>query len=299
MDAAVAYSLGVVSVRVFQGALPHPVETLERHFRDGGMTLIQAVFENTFFVTPDAVRERSPYFPGFARKSRTHYPALDKGAAAEWLGRQVKLDDNSRAQLAWAKYSGRPIARGSGYGVRHIWGNPWDPDAFTAGWNLAYMPFWAGMLTEDQHPHPGVQVAIKQASWDLFFRDEPVCAAPSYVSDPGIDLDVLLDGQPLLLALGGSAVQGELGARQTGTDLELTDPTEAVLELRRRMNASWSNLGKAVRALQGLEHVPFGTQNVENSSKSQIRRMMRETGLGLPVLASLIDELAARSPSPS
>lgn len=138
----VAYSHLVISARVFQGTLPHPVETLERHFRYGGVTLIQAVFENTFFVAPDAVRERSPYFPGFARKCRAHYPTLEKGATADWLGREVKLDDDRRAQIAWSKYSGRPIARGSGYGVRHIWGNPWDPDAFTAGWNLADMPFW-------------------------------------------------------------------------------------------------------------------------------------------------------------
>ena len=24
--------------------------------------------------------------------------------------------------------------------VRHIWGEPWNPDASTAGWNLCYMP---------------------------------------------------------------------------------------------------------------------------------------------------------------
>ena len=161
----VAYCRGVVAVRVLEGELPQPIETLERHFRDGGVTLIRAVFENTFFATPESVRDRCPYFPEFARKSRDHYPSLDKGGLGEWQGRQVKLDDNRRAQMAWAKYSGRPIARRSGYGVRHVWGHPWDPDAFTAGWNLAYMPFWAGMLTEDQHPHEGVQVAIKQASW--------------------------------------------------------------------------------------------------------------------------------------
>ena len=33
------------------------------------------------------------------------------------------------------------------------------------------MPFWAGMLTEEQHPHPELERAIRQASWDLYFRD--------------------------------------------------------------------------------------------------------------------------------
>ena len=59
-------------------------------------------------------------------------------------------------------------------------GHPWNPDAFTAGWNLCYMPFWAGMLTEDQHPLPELQLAIKQASWDLYFQDNQVCEPPDF-----------------------------------------------------------------------------------------------------------------------
>lgn len=128
-----------------------------------------------------------------------HYPRLDKNALADWQGRQVRLDDNSAAQRAWARYSGRPLQRASGYGVRHVWGHPWDPDAFTAGWNLCYMPFWAGMLTERQHPHPEMEGAIRQAAWELYFRDDPVCTPPDYVTNPGIDLSEILRGQPLLV----------------------------------------------------------------------------------------------------
>lgn len=76
--------------------------------------------------------------------SREHYPGKRRGEFAEWRGRKVRLDDNARAQMAWAKYTQRAIARDSGFGVRHVWGNPWDPDVFTAGWNLTYMPYWAG-----------------------------------------------------------------------------------------------------------------------------------------------------------
>lgn len=176
-----------------------PIEALEDYFVRGGTSIIQAAFAHSFFVRPDAVRNRTPYFPGHARCSRQYYPGLSKGATATWQGTEVRLDDNSRAQRAWARYSGRAIARGSGYGVRHIWGHPWDPDAFTAGWNLCYMPFWSGMLTEDQHPHPPLCEAVKQASWDLFFRDDPVCTPPEFVTDPGLDLEQLLGELPLLL----------------------------------------------------------------------------------------------------
>ena len=91
----------------------------------------------------------------------------------------------------------------------HIWGNTHNPYAFTAGWNFCYMPFWAGMLTEDQHPHPELQDAIKQASWDLYFRDRPVCQPPDFAEDPGMDLDELLNGQPLLIL--GRAPRGDHG----------------------------------------------------------------------------------------
>ena len=284
----------MITTQVYTGELPKPIETLERHFLEGGMTLIQAVFENTFFATPEAVRARTPYFPSHARKSREHYPGLDKGASALWLDEEVRLDDNSRAQMAWSKYSGRPIARGSGYGVRHVWGNPWNPIGFTAGWNLAYMPFWAGMLTEDQHPHPGVQAAIKQASWDLYFRDDPVCAIPEFVADPGLNLADLLDGQPLLLLQAAPAAKRRTD-RAALLSAAAGDPAAIVKAVRTRSNASWSNLKKAVRQAQGLDHEPFGTINVERSSRSHINTMLRETGLDLPTLAALIDDLDHRA----
>ncbi len=279
----------VVELCLFVGDFPSPIATLERLFSEGGTTLVRAVFENTFFVSPDAVRARTPYFPGHARKSREHYPKLDKGASALWGHQPVKLDDNSRAQMAWKQYTGR-LARGSGYGVRHIWGNPWDPTGFTAGWNLAYMPFWAGMLTEDQHPHPLVQSAIKQAAWDLFFRGDPVCDAPGFVDNPGIDLDELLDGQPLLIAVPppATAVSVIVGQLADGVD-----QIAVVKEIRSRRNASWSNLRKAARKLQGLDHEPFGTKNVENGSLGHVRSMMRETGLGLDALAAIFDGQAS------
>ena len=217
----------MVSFHVQSEDLVPPIQSLENYFREGGTSIIQAAFQHTYFVHPDAVRNRTPYFPDRARCSREHYPGIEKGQRTTWEdgdGRGIILDDNSRAQMAWRRYSGHELMRQSGYGVRHIWGNTHNPNAFTAGWNLCYMPFWAGMLTEEQHPHPELQKAIRQASWDLFFADTPVCTPPDVVSNPGLDLDTLLDGNPLLILSreSHSAVPQAARKNQQGPTLPIT-----------------------------------------------------------------------------
>ena len=205
----------MAGIRIHDGEITPPAEALARYFQCGGTTIIQAAFEHSYFAHPDKVRQKTPLYPDRARVSRKHYPNCRKGDRATWGKREVKLDDNSTAQRAWARYSGRSIERASGYGVRHVWGHPWNPDAFTAGWNLCYMPFWAGMLTERQHPHCELEAAVRQAAWDLYFRDDPVCAPPEFVVNPGIDLNRILRGQPLLILDGGkSSRQPTRGARR-------------------------------------------------------------------------------------
>ena len=190
--------------RVHDGELVSPIKSLERYFCSGGTTVLRAAFEHSFFVHPDNVRGNTPLYPDRARLSREHYPDCNRGDRSVWQGREVTLGDNTKAQQAWASYTGRRLERGSGYAVRHVWGHPWNPDAFTAGWNLCYMPFWAGMLTEEQHPHPELKETVRQAAWNLYFGDDPVCDPPEFVTDPGVDLDAVLDGQPILLLAGGS-----------------------------------------------------------------------------------------------
>jgi hypothetical protein len=251
------------------------------------------VFDNTFFATPAAVRARTPYFPGFARYSRQHYGGGRRGDVADWHGRPVRLDGNSRAQMAWQRYAGRALSRGSGFGLRHIWGHPWDPTAFTAGWNLAYMPHWAGMLTETQHADPQIQMAVRQASWDLFFKKEPVCTPPEFVSDPGLDLKELLEGQPLLL-LAPSAGPQRIETRQTRASTSGGSVDDVVRQVRAQTHQSWSNIRKAIASLRNLPHERFGTANVEASAKSTVRRMCRETGLELGALHDLVERIADR-----
>ena len=233
--------------RVHDGDLVPAIQSLGEYFREGGASIIQAAFQHTLFVHPEAVLNRTPYFPERARYSRHHYPGIGKGQSTVWKdgdGREIILDDNSRAQMAWERYTGSKLARQSGYGVRHIWGNTHNPEAFTAGWNLCYMPFWAGMLTEDQHPHRELQAAIRQASWDLYFSGNPVSEVPEFATNPGIDLTSLLDGNSLLVLFGKSrdSAQRQRGPTGRGPALPITlEPpnSEDFLQVLLRTKKAW------------------------------------------------------------
>lgn len=272
--------------RIHTGDLVSPIQSLDGYLQKGGVTIIQAAFEHSFFAHPDKVRAKTPWYPERARRSREYYPGFNKGHCATWKGRRVRLDDNSYAQRAWEAYSGRRLERQSGYSVRHVWGHPWNPDAFTAGWNLCYMPFWAGMLTEEQHQHPELERAIRQAAWDLYFRENPVCEPMDFVKDPGLALESILGEQPLLILV------GETNGVTTSTlspDSSNAEVVARVKEIRKDSHRSWSNIRKAARALQGKEHEPFGTPKVEASTKSTVRRILRETGLSPAQLDDLLN----------
>ena len=285
----------MVRIEKQPGVRLSPVDALEGYLQSGGTTVLRAAFEHSFFVDPPEVRARTPMYPDRARMSREHYPGKDRGDKAVWSGdgRVVTLGDNAKAQRAWERYTGRRLERGSGYSVRHIWGHPWDPDAFTAGWNLCYMPFWAGMLTERQHPHPLLEQAVRQAAWDLFFGDDPVCSPPGFVEDPGMDLRSVLGRQPLLILEAKTdrppprPPVPPLPCPPGSTEGELL---ERIREIKKQTHRSWSNICEAVRALQGKTYEPFGTSPVEASSKSTVRRILRETGLDLAGLEVLLGE---------
>lgn len=97
------------------------------------------------------------------------------------------------------------------------------------------MPFWLGMLIEEQHPYEPIQKAIQQASYDIFFKSG-VLPTPPYVADPGLDLEKLLGGQKIRI-LGRSCRVPKEPAVQHGVT-----PREQIKAIRRRTNQSWSNL---------------------------------------------------------
>ena len=71
-------------IRIHAGELVSPIESLESYFREGGASVLQAAFAHTYFVHPDEVLRKTPFSPEHARRSREHYPGLDKGARATW-----------------------------------------------------------------------------------------------------------------------------------------------------------------------------------------------------------------------
>ena len=65
-------------LQLHDGELTHPITALEDYFRAAGVMIIQAAFAHSYFIHPDAVREKTPFFPERARFSRQHYPGLGK-----------------------------------------------------------------------------------------------------------------------------------------------------------------------------------------------------------------------------
>ena len=152
------------------------------------------------------------------------------------------------------------------------------------------MPSWAGELTESQHPHPELQRAIRQASWDLYFRNDPVCDPPDFVADPGMDLAALLDGQPILLMRRDSPSNSP---HQRSTDSEGQSSYENVFEhikhIRRRTGARWVGIRRASRLLQGKTSQPFDSRNSEAKSKYCACVIHRETGLPFADIENILD----------
>ena len=159
------------------------------------------------------------------------------------------------------------------------------------------MPFWAGMLTEGQHPHEELELAIRQASWDLYFRNDRVCEPPDFVEDPGLDLPSLMAGQPVLILHKGARAETprprpsvHLGPIRSNPVTPRGAIPEKMRAIRSQTHQSWSNIRKAARSLQGLGHEPFGTPNVENSAKSCVRKIQREVGLSFAEIESFVNE---------
>ena len=87
-----------------------------------------------------------------------------------------------------------------GYHVAHVWERVYDPECFTAGWNLCLKPGFPKLFTEQQDRIKLLHQVIQQAAFDLYFKDNTAgFPTLSFMTDPGMDLSARLPSVTLNL----------------------------------------------------------------------------------------------------
>lgn len=170
-------------------------------FEGSEVALAGFLLRHSYFLSPDRIRQRyentgnAAWFPDCVRASRQHHKGKQRKETSVWEGRTVKVCDNTKARIAFASFSGLLMAgdkegRIRGYHVAHVWERVYDPECFTAGWNLCLMPGFLKLFTEQQDRIPLLHQVIQQAAFDLYFKNNVLgLPTPPYVTDPGLDLN--------------------------------------------------------------------------------------------------------------
>lgn len=173
-------------------------------FKNDQKRLARFLLTHTYFINPDKIRRwiaekgTAVVFPDCVRTSREHHPGKGRGHSSRWRDRPVKVCDNTKARLAFARLSGLVLSgnrhhRVRGYHVAHVWERVFDPEFFTAAWNLCLMPGFLKLSTESQDQIPLLRTVIQQASFDTYFGGHALgVAEPKHVKNPGIDLSPYL-----------------------------------------------------------------------------------------------------------
>ena len=69
----------------------------------------------------------------------------------------------------------------------------YDPECFTAGWNMCLMPGFLKLFTEKHGRIDLLHHAVERVAHDLYLRAGSIgLAPPAFVTDPGPDLAALL-----------------------------------------------------------------------------------------------------------
>jgi hypothetical protein len=160
----------------------------------------EALLRHTYFIHPRRIRERreqtgsAAWFPNHVRMSNEYHPGARRKGRSSWEGREVVVCDNNQARRVFGAFtglvmSGNQEGRIRGYHVAHIWERVYDPDCFTAGWNMCLMPGFLKLFTEQQDRIELLHQVVQQAAFDLYFKDGTIgLPTPVYVSNPGLDL---------------------------------------------------------------------------------------------------------------
>lgn len=149
--------------------------------------LLRIILNAALFIDPDRVRQVPVMSPDCVRKSNQWHPGKQKGETSSWNGLPVQVCDNTQARVAFGKYidrkmGGRDRNVSVGWEVAHVWGRVFDPDYFTAGWNMVLIPGFLRVLTEEQAQSPLFSRCIQALAYRLFFKSNPV-AAPTVLPE--------------------------------------------------------------------------------------------------------------------
>jgi hypothetical protein len=187
-----------------------PGNTLLRQLFDDDLErLATFLLSHTYFIDPQKIRTlikehgHAAVFPKCVRASREHHPGAARGHQSIWLKQEVRVYDNSKARLAFARISKLVLSgdrpnRVRGYHVAHVWGRVFDPQFFTAAWNLCLIPGFLKLSTEEQDSIPLLKCIIQQAAFDTYFAKKAIgIRAPNGVEQPKLKVKRYLRGATL------------------------------------------------------------------------------------------------------
>lgn len=152
--------------------------------------ITRSILKTSFFIDPAEVQRKIVQYPDFARKSNEHHPNKSKGDSSIWQGNVIKISDNTKARQAFGNYIGRKMGgkdreSAIGWEVAHIWGRVYDPEYFTAGWNMILLPGFLRILAEEQSKIPHLQKAIQYLAHNLYFSSKLITLPNHPPEKPG------------------------------------------------------------------------------------------------------------------
>lgn len=132
--------------------------TLERA---GFETMLHAVAAHTVFLAPNTVAQTH----GKALFRLVRDPTRRGEIAALSDGTQVMFDDNTGPTLAFLWAAQR--TKGPDVQFNHVWGDPRNPNTYTALWNLCATPAFLAKTTDGSN-HPEVVNLLRYRAFDLY-----------------------------------------------------------------------------------------------------------------------------------
>ena len=126
-------------------------------------TVLHAVAAHTVFLHPDTVDQSK----GSALFRLVRDPTRRGKFDTLPDGRSVMYDDNTGPTLAFLWAAQR--AKGRDVQYNHVWGDPRNPDTYTALWNLCATPAFLAKTTDGSN-HPEVVRLLRYRAFDLFGR---------------------------------------------------------------------------------------------------------------------------------